>query len=248
MNLEGRTALVTGSARGIGRAIALDLARAGADIVVNFRTSEALAQETVTAIEALGRRAVGVQADVGRADEVERLAASATEAFETIDILVNNAGITRDKPVTFMTEEEWDAVLDVDLKGPFLCSKALAKGMARKRWGRIINIGSVAGLMGDAMRANYAAAKAGIDGLTMTLARELAPSGITVNAVAPGIIETDMIADMKESRRAKALERIPMSTFGQPQDVAEVVTFLASEESRYITGQVIRVDGGLRIG
>jgi len=247
-NLKGRTALVTGGGRGIGRAIALDLARAGADLVINYCAAQDQAEETVAEIEAMGRRAIAVQSILPNPTEVEQLARRAIDTFGGVDILVNNAGVVRDKPAMFMSEDDWEYVVDIDLKAPFLCIKALAKGMVQRKWGRIVNISSVAGLMGDAMRANYSAAKAGLGGLTMSLAREVAASGVTVNAVAPGIIETDMIADMKTSRREKALERIPMSSFGQPEDVAGAVTFQASDEARYITGQIIRVDGGLRIG
>jgi 3-oxoacyl-[acyl-carrier protein] reductase len=185
------------------------------------------------------------KADVRVLDEVKAMAAFARESFGRLDILVNNAGIVRDNYVAFMKDEEWNEVLDVDLKGAYHCIKAVSREMMRQKAGRIINISSDAGLMGDLMRANYASAKAGLIGLTKTVARELAPSGITVNAVSPGIIETDLIAGMPETRRVKQLERIPVGRFGAPEDVARAVLFLAEDEARYITGQVLCVDGGL---
>lgn len=243
--LQGRVAIVTGAARGIGRAIALALGGAGADVAVNYAHSAEAAAEVVAALEALGRRALAIRADVRDLEEMKALAARAKEAFGRIDILVNNAGILRDNYVTFMKDEEWTEVLDTNLKGAYHGIKAVGREMVRQKYGRIINISSDAGLMGDLMRANYASAKAGLLGLTRTVAREFAPSGITVNAVCPGIVDTGMIAGMAETRRAKQLERIPMGRFGRPEEVAQVVLFLAREESGLITAQTLCVDGGL---
>lgn len=244
----GKAAVVTGAGRGIGRAIALALGREGVRVLVNFLANAAAAEAVVAEIKSAGGQALAVQADVRQLEDVKRLAAAAKEAFGGVDILVNNAGILRDNLVAFMSEEEWDEVMDTSAKGAFLCAKVLARDMARRKWGRIITIASAAGLMGDVMRANYAAAKAAEIGLTKALARELAASGITVNAVAPGVIETDMTASTNEAKRVKQLDTIPLKRFGKPEEVASLVTYLASDAAGYITGQVISIDGGLHIG
>jgi len=245
--LENKCALVTGSSRGIGRAIALALADAGADVVVNYRTNETAAREVVAEIEARSSRAVCVQADVSVAADVERLISNTLETFGRIDVLVNNAGFVRDKFLAFMSEADWDTVIDTNLKGAFLCTKLVSKQMVKQKAGKIINISSDAGLLGDMMRVNYSAAKAGLLGMTKAAARELAGRGITVNAVAPGLIDTDLTADMKENRRQQLLQAIPVGRFGTPEEVAAVVVFLASSAADYLTGQVISVDGGLRM-
>lgn len=247
MKLTGKTAVVTGSSRGIGRAIALALAAQGAGVVVNYRARQAEAEAVADEIRAAGGQAAVVGADVSRLDDVKRLADEAMKRFGRIDILVNNAGLVRDSYIAFMKDEEWDDVVDTVLKGAFYGIKVMGREMARRKAGRIINISSDAGLMGDLMRANYASAKAGLIGLTKTAAREMAGSGVTVNAVAPGLIETDMTAGMPEARRAKQLDMIPQKRFGMPADVAAAVAFLASDEAGYITGQVISVDGGLNM-
>jgi 3-oxoacyl-[acyl-carrier protein] reductase len=243
--LEGKVALVTGASRGIGRAIALALAEAGADVVVNYAGSEQAAADTVSAIEAMGRRAFKVQANVGSAAQVEEMVKAALDRFERIDILVNNAGITRDNLIMRMKEEEFDEVIATNLKGVFNCIKAVTRPMMKQRSGKIINISSVVGALGNAGQANYVAAKAGVIGLTKSAARELASRNITVNAVAPGFIETDMTDKLSPEMREQMLGQIPLSRLGQPEDVARVVVFLASDASNYMTGQTIHVDGGM---
>lgn len=245
MVLQNQTAVVTGGSRGIGRAICLELARQGANLVLCYAGREDAAEETVRACLALGVQALAVRCDVTRAEEVKGLMDTALARFGRIDILVNNAGITRDGLVLMMKEADFSAVLDTNLKGAFLCAKAAVRPMMKQRYGRIINLASVVGLRGNAGQANYAASKAGVIGLTKALAKELSSRGITVNAVAPGFIETDMTAAMPEAAKSATLAAIPMQRLGQPEDVARAVAFLAGPESAYITGQVLAVDGGM---
>jgi 3-oxoacyl-[acyl-carrier protein] reductase len=245
MYLSNKVALVTGSGRGIGRAIALRLAEAGANIVVNDIGDAGPVEAVVREIKAMGRQALPVLADVSSASDVERLVAEAISAYGRIDILVNNAGITRDQLLLRMSEEDWDRVLAVDLKSVFLCTKAVLKHMVKQRWGRIISLASISGIVGNPGQANYAAAKAGIIGFTRSIAKEVASRGITVNAVAPGFIDTEMTQRLKEEWKEALKKQIPVGYLGSPRDVAEAVAFLASEEARYITGQVLGVDGGM---
>ncbi len=244
MELLGKVALVTGAAQGIGRAIALILAQKGADIVVSDINLEK-AEETVREIETIGRRAIAIRADVANTNDVERMVEAILGRFGQIDILVNNAGITRDKLILRMTEEDWDAVLNVNLKGTFNCTKAVVRHMSKQRRGKIVNIASVVGEMGNVGQANYSASKAGVIGFTKTIAREFAQRGINVNAIAPGYIETPMTEVLPEKVKEELRGMIPMGRLGRPGDVAEAVLFLVSEASRYITGQVLNVNGGI---
>ncbi len=243
--LDGKRAIVTGASRGIGRAIALELARQGARVVVNFASNAAAADEVVAAIVAMGGEALAVGADVRTADGAGRLVAACLEGFGGLDILVNNAGITRDTLLMRMSEDDWDAVLATNLKGAFHCIKAAQRPILKQRSGRIISIGSVSGLVGNAGQANYAAAKAGLVGLIKSVARELGARGITCNLVAPGFVETDMTAKLPAGILETALSHIPLGRLGRPEDVAAAVAFLASDAAAYITGQVICVDGGM---
>ena len=244
MQLKEKVAIVTGGAQGIGRAIGVLLAQNGADIVIADINGEQ-ARTTAQEIESLGQKALAVQVNVSSFVEAENLGKSTVDTFGRIDILVNNAGITRDGFFVRMKEDEWDAVLAVNLKSVFNCSKAIIRYMTKQRAGSIINIASVVGQMGNIGQANYAASKAGVIGLSKTMAREFAPRGIKVNAVAPGFIDTDMTSGLPEKAKEAFLTNIPMGRMGSPEDVAEAVLFLATDASRYITGQVINVNGGL---
>lgn len=245
--LNGKVAVVTGASRGIGRAIALALAGQGAVVVANYAHNSAAANDVVDGIRAAGGEAIAVQADVSIPSEAKALIESAIERFGHVDILINNAGITRDNLLIRMSEEEWDAVLNTNLKGAFNTIKAAARPMMRQRAGRIINIASVAGLSGNAGQANYSAAKAGLIGLTKTAARELASRNITANAIAPGFVETDLTAPLPENLKAKALDYTLLHRMGRPEEIAAAVVFLASEEAGFITGQVLVVDGGIAL-
>ncbi|WP_079910300.1 3-oxoacyl-[acyl-carrier-protein] reductase [Paenibacillus sp. 32352] len=243
--LAGKVALVTGASRGIGRAIALTLAEAGADVAVNYAGSEAAAAEVVGLIEGMGRKAIKVKANVASSQEVDDMFKQVLETFGKLDILVNNAGITRDNLIMRMKEEEFDEVIATNLKGVFNCVKAATRPMMKQRYGRIINISSVVGALGNPGQANYVAAKAGVIGMTKSTAKELSSRGITVNAVAPGFIETDMTDKLSEDTRSQMLKQIPLARLGQPDDIAKAVRFLASDDASYMTGQTIHVDGGM---
>lgn len=243
--LAGKTALITGGSRGIGRATALELARMGANVVVNYRGNAEAANEVQSLIEERGGKAIAVGADVGQSAEIDRLFATATQTFGNVDILVNNAGLTRDTLLMRMSEADWDAVLDTNLKSAFLCAKAALRGMLKARWGRIVNVSSLAGLVGNAGQTNYAAAKAGVIALSKSLAQEVGSRGITVNAVAPGLIETEMVAHLSEELRQQILSHVALGRIGTPEDVAAVICFLCTPAAAYVTGQVLVVDGGM---
>jgi len=241
--LKDRVAIITGASRGIGRAVALALAAEGANVVVNYASSNTAAEDVVTSISEAGGKAIALQADVSRIDQVETLVKETLEKFGRIDILVNNAGITRDALLLRMKPEDWQAVIDLNLTGVFLCTRAVSKVMLKQRSGRIINITSVAGQMGNPGQANYSAAKAGVIGFTKTVAKELASRGITVNAIAPGFIATAMTSNLKSD---DILKYIPLGRYGEPEEVAGMARFLAADAAAaYITGQVINVDGGM---
>ncbi len=244
MDLKGQVAVVTGGTRGIGKAIAEELAKNGVQVIVCGRNPET-ARQTAEALSSSGVKTLGARLDVSNSEEVEKTFEEIRREFQKIDILVNNAGITKDGLLIRMKEEAWDAVIDINLKGVFLCSKAVIPDMAKRRYGRIINITSVAGFMGNPGQANYSASKAGIMGFTKTVAREYAGRGITVNAVAPGFIETTMTEVLPENIKEEMKKIIPLGRFGQVDDIANAVLFLASPESGYITGQVIHVNGGM---
>ncbi len=245
MHVDNKVALITGASRGIGRATALELAKVGAKIVINYAGNAAAAQEVLKAIQDMGGQAIAVQANIAVAAEVDELIQKTIDAFGSIDILVNNAGITRDTLLMRMKEADWDAVLDTNLKGVFLCTKAVAKLMMKQRSGKIINMTSVVGLTGNAGQANYAAAKAGVVGFTKSMAKELGSRGITVNAVAPGFIATDMTEVLPDSVKEQMTGNIPLGRPGTPNDVAKAVLFLCSDAADYITGQTLNVDGGM---
>ena len=245
MQLTDKVALVTGASRGIGRAIALLMAKQGADVVVNYSGSEGADQETVDAILAMGRKAIKIKANVGNAEEVAAMVEEAHSTFGRIDILVNNAGITRDGLLMRMKDSDWDDVININLKGVYLMTKAVSKIMMKQRSGKIVNMTSVVGVTGNAGQANYSASKAGVIGFTKTCAKELASRGITVNAIAPGFIHTDMTDVLSDKVKEAMVHTIPLGRMAEPDEVAAVAVFLASDMSSYITGQVINVDGGM---
>jgi len=243
--MNGKTAVVTGGSRGIGRAVCLALAQRGANLVLSYVGNAPAAEETAAACRALGVEALAVRADVSDGEAVRELMDTAIRTFGRIDLLVNNAGITRDSLLLTMKEEDFDRVIDTNLRGAFFCMKAVARVMMRQKYGRVVNISSVVGLRGNAGQVNYAASKAGLVGMTKALAKELAARHITVNAVAPGFITTDMTAALPDAAREKLLAEIPLGCLGSPEDVAAAVAFFAGDEAGYITGQVLCVDGGM---
>lgn len=247
MTLNNKISLVTGGTRGIGREVALALAKEGSDVAISYTSNEELALNIVEEIKNLGVNSIAVEANVANNDDVVNMIKTVEEKLGTIDILVNNAGITKDNILIKMSEEDWDSVLDVNLKGVFLCSKAVARAMMKKRYGKIINISSVVGINGNPGQSNYSASKAGVIGFTKSIAKELASRGIRINAIAPGFIETDMTNALKDEIKNEMMKNIPLNSFGQPRDIAHLVLFLASEKSDYITGEVIKVDGGMGI-
>lgn len=247
MTLNNKISLVTGGTRGIGREVALALAKEGSDVAISYTSNEELALNIVEEIKNLGVNSIAVEANVANNDDVVNMIKTVEEKLGTIDILVNNAGITKDNILIKMSEEDWDSVLDVNLKGVFLCSKAVARAMMKKRYGKIINISSVVGINGNSGQSNYSASKAGVIGFTKSIAKELASRGIRINAIAPGFIETDMTNALKDEIKNEMMKNIPLNSFGQPRDIAHLVLFLASEKSDYITGEVIKVDGGMGI-
>lgn len=243
--LQGKNAIVTGASRGIGRSIALELAKQGANVVVNYAGSEAKAEEVVQEAISFGVRSFKVQTDISKESEVKEMMKSVTNELGSIDILVNNAGITKDNLLMRMKEDEFDQVVQTNLKGTFLCTKAVTRQMMKQKSGRIINVASIVGVSGNPGQANYVAAKAGVIGLTKTTAKELASRNILVNAVAPGFISTDMTDRLSEEQQDSLLNLVPLERFGKPEDVARVVRFLATEDANYITGQTIHIDGGM---
>ena len=247
MSLQGKCALVTGGSRGIGRAVCLELARQGARVAVNYAGNAAAVEETVSACVALGAEAFALRADVADAAACETMVKEVLSRFGRLDILVNNAGVTRDGLMPMMKEADWDAVLDTNLKGAFHCMKAVYRPMMKQKYGRVVNLSSIVGLRGNAGQANYAASKAGLIGLTKSMAKELAARNVTVNAVAPGFIDTDMTAALPEKAREAMLTAIPMGRLGQAEDVAKAVAFFAGDDATYITGQVLCVDGGMAV-
>ena len=248
MSLAGKVAVVTGCSRGIGRAICLQFAEKGAKVVINYVSRSEAAEETKAQVEAMGGECVVVKFDVSKTSEVQEAFKAITAECGRIDILVCNAGVTRDGLLATMKEEAWDQVMAVNLKGAFNCIKAGCRPMMKQRWGRIVIITSVVGFAGNAGQANYSAAKAGLVGLTRSSAREFASRGITVNCVAPGYIDTDMTSELPEAVKEKILSEIPLGILGEPEDIAKAVTYLASDDARYVTGQAIHVNGGMFMG
>ena len=246
-DFDGKTVLVTGASKGLGKAIAIRLAETGARVAVNYNSSEDAAKEVVRAITESGGQALMVHADVSKLDQVTAMVEQVQESWSPVEVLVNNAGIIQDQLMMRMSDEEWHRVIDVNLNGTFYCTRSVLRGMVRKRWGRIINIGSVVGLRGNAAQTNYSASKAAIIGFTKALAKEVASRNITANVVTPGYFETETTAVLTPEQKARWLSLIPQGHFGEPDDVAHMVAFLADEKAKYITGQVISVDGGMAV-
>ncbi|SNR90353.1 3-oxoacyl-[acyl-carrier-protein] reductase [Anaerovirgula multivorans] len=247
MILENKNVIITGGSRGIGRSIALQLARNGANVIINYTSNKEAADKVVKEIEAYNVKGLAIQCDVTKSDDIKKMIETVENHFDTIDILVNNAGITKDNLLLRMKEEEWQQVIDVNLTGVFLCTKAVIRKMMKQKHGKIVNISSVVGVTGNAGQANYSASKAGVIGFTKSIAKEVASKNIHVNAIAPGFIETDMTAVLSEDIKSGLMESIPLKRYGQPDDIANLVVFLSSNQSNYITGQVINVDGGMAI-
>lgn len=245
MTLSKKNALITGGSRGIGRAIAMELSRQGINIIITYNSSEEKALEVIKEVENNGVKGLAIKADVSSEEDVKNMMKTIKNQFDSVDILVNNAGVTKDNLLLRMKTEEWDKVMDTNLKGVYLCTKAVARGMMKKRYGKIINIASVVGISGNAGQGNYSASKAGVIGFTKSIAKELGSRGITVNGVAPGFVETDMTEVLSEDIKKHSLNMIPLKRFGKPEDIANVVGFLCSEKADYITGQIINVDGGM---
>ena len=243
--MQGRVALVTGGGRGIGRSIAVRLARGGAKVAVSYRSNDEAAQETAKLVREAGAECEVFKGDVASSEDVAALIKGVNEAFGPVEILVNNAGTTRDNIMMRMKDAEFDDVVATNLKGTYLCTRAALRGMVRARWGRIVNISSVVGLLGNAGQANYAASKAGIIGLTKSVAREVANRGITANAVAPGYVETELTGGLSDEIKGRILGQVPVGRFGEPEEIAEVVAFLVGDGAAYVTGQTIAVDGGM---
>lgn len=245
MGLDGKVALVTGASRGIGRAIAIELARRGASVAINYAGNRQRAEEVAAEISAMNREALICQCDVSHEANVREMLKTVVDTFGRLDIVVNNAGITRDGLLMRLKEEDWDAVMNINLKGVFFVTKAALRPMIKQRNGRIINVASVVGILGNPGQANYVAAKSGVIGLTKSAAREVAARGITVNAVAPGFIETEMTAKLPQDMKEQMMKDIPLKRLGKPEDVAKAVCFLASDDSGYMTGQTLSIDGGM---
>ena len=247
LELKGMNALVTGGSRGIGKAIAIELSNQGANVAISFVNNESKAKEVVAEIEKNGVKGLAVKANVSKEEDVNNMVDAVNKELGSIDILVNNAGITKDNLLIRMKIEDWDDVINTNLKGAYLCTKAVTRGMMKRRFGKIVNIASVVGVSGNAGQANYSASKAGIIGFTKSIAKELGSRGINVNAIAPGFVETDMTKVLSEDIKKQMLDIIPLKKFAQPKDIANVVAFLCSEKGSYITGQVINVDGGMNM-
>ncbi|HZK37309.1 MAG TPA: 3-oxoacyl-[acyl-carrier-protein] reductase [Clostridia bacterium] len=245
MNLKGKTVLITGGSRGIGRAIALAFAEEGTNVIINYTSDEENAKDVIKEIEKFGVKGLAVRANISKAEEVNSMFDKIKEDFDMIDILINNAGITRDSLFIGMKEKDWDEVIEVNLKGMFLCTKAVIRKMLRQKYGRIVNISSVVGVIGNPGQANYCASKAGVIGLTKSLAREVASRNITVNAIAPGFIKTDMTDALPGDIKESVMGTIPMGRYGNPEDIANIAVFLSSGKAGYITGQIIHIDGGM---
>lgn len=245
LNLKGKTALITGGSRGIGRAIAIELSKQGANVVITYINNEVNAKEVIAEVEKSNVRGLAIKADVSNEKDINDMIEIVNNEFEYVDILVNNAGITKDNLLLRMKLEEWDDVISTNLRGAYLCTKAVARGMLKKKSGKIVNIASVVGISGNAGQGNYSASKAGIIGFTKSIAKELGSRGINVNAVAPGFVETDMTNILNDKIKDEMINGIPLKRAGKPEDIANVVAFLCSEKSDYITGQVINVDGGM---